>query len=119
MESSKYQAEAAMEAFEKTDYESVRKLALPHATVGDPDAQCMLALLYQCGLAVDRNVLEAERWLLLAAKQDHPLAWNNLGSLYASKLPELKPRWENAWACYQKAKDLGFACAEPYPPRRS
>ena len=116
MESAKYQADAATAAFERADYESVLKMALPHATAGDPDAQCMLALLYQCGFAIDRNVLESERWLLIAAEQNHPVAWNNLGSLYSSKLPELKHHWDDAWTCYQKAKDLGFACAEPYPP---
>jgi hypothetical protein len=39
-----------------------------------------------------------------------------LGSLYASKIPELRHRWETAQECYEKAKQLGLNVAEPYPP---
>jgi TPR repeat protein len=48
---------------------------------GNSDAQTTVALLYQCGLGVNRDVLEAERWLLMAAERGNPVAWNNLGSL--------------------------------------
>jgi hypothetical protein len=123
MDSAKYDSAETMNAFERAlnacgraDYESVLSMALPHAIQGDPDAQCMLSLLYQCDFGVDRNVLEAERWLLKATKQNHALAWNNLGTLYAMKLPELEHHWNDATECYEKAKQLGFNCAEPYPP---
>jgi TPR repeat protein len=79
-------------------------------------AQCLVALLYQCGLGVAPDVHEAERRLRKAADQNNPLAWNNLGSLYAACIPELKHRWGDARRCYEKAKELGFDCAEPYPP---
>jgi TPR repeat protein len=116
MESSKYIADNALDAFERKDYDLVLKLAMPHATKGNSDAQTTVALLYQCGFGVERNVLEAERWLLKAAEQNNPVAWNNLGTLYASKMPELQHRWSDAMKCYEKAKELGFNCAEPYPP---
>jgi|SRR5882724_11121103 len=113
---SEYNAEAAFDAFDRGDYETVLQLASPRAVAGNADAQCMVALLYQCGLGVERNVLEAERWLLKAAEQSAPLAWNNLGTLYALKCPELEQRWSEATKCYQRAKELGLDCAEPYPP---
>ena len=105
-----------MAAFDQRDFESVLKMALPHAKAGNSWAQCTIALLYQCGLAVERNAVEAERWFLMAAEQNNPVAWNNLGSLYASKDPVLECRWSEARRCYERAKELGFNCAAPYPP---
>jgi TPR repeat protein len=111
-----YNPHDALEAFERKNYDSVLKLEVPHAAAGNSEAQTMLALLYQCGFGVERNILEAERWLLKAAEQNNPVAWNNLGSLYAGKCPELEHRWSDATKCYERAKELGFDCAEPYPP---
>jgi TPR repeat protein len=111
-----YIPDNALDAFERKDYDLVVKLAMPHAIKGNSDAQTTVALLYQSGLGVERDVLEAERWLLKAAAQNNPVAWNNLGTLYALKLPELKHRWSDAMKCYEKAKELGLNVAEPYPP---
>ena len=63
------------------------------------------------------STLEAEHWLLQAAKQNSALAWNNLGTLYATKHPELKSRWDDARECLKRPAELGFNCAHPYPPR--
>ena len=117
MEPPRYISSVALDAFERQDYELVLKLALPAAMNGNSDAQTTVALLYLCGLGVNRDVLEAERWLLMAAERDNPVAWNNLGSLYASKVPELMHRWGAAQECYEKAKQLGLNVAEPYPPK--
>jgi len=117
MESSKYFPSEALDAFERQDYKLVLKLALPAAMDGNSDAQTTVALLYQCGLGVNRDVLEAERWLLRAAELGNPVAWNDLGSLYASKIPELRNRWDAAQECYEKAKQLGLNVADPYPPK--
>jgi TPR repeat protein len=56
-----YDAEGTIDAFAHKEYEFVLKTAMPHATTGNPDAQGMVALLYQCGFGVERDVLEAER----------------------------------------------------------
>jgi uncharacterized protein len=111
-----YKAALAMEAFGRGDYGYVLESAMSHAIAGNPDAQCMVSLLYQCGLGVKRDLTEAERWLLKAAEQDSALAWNNLGSLYAIGDPSLAHAKGQARACYLKAKKLGFKAAEPYPP---
>jgi uncharacterized protein len=116
MESSDYAPIEAQDAFRRGDYDLVLRLTMPPAMKGNSDAQTDLALLYQAGWGVDRDVLEAERWLLKAAAQKNPVAWNNLGTLYASQLPELRHRWNDACKCYQKAKELGLNVAEPYPP---
>lgn len=116
MSDANYNASAALDAFKCGDYESVRTLVSPYAEAGNSDAQCMLALLYQCGLGVEQSVLESERWLLAATKQNNPIARHNLGALYDSKYPELEHRRDEAIKCYEMAKKLGFDCAEPYPP---
>jgi TPR repeat protein len=117
MESPKYVPTDVLDAFERRDYELVLKLTLPAAIDGNSDAQTTVALLYQCGSGVNRDALEAERWLLIAAERGNAVAWNNLGSLYASKIPELRHRWNAAQECYEKANQLGLTVAEPYPPK--
>lgn len=112
-----YNFDSVSEALERKEYESVLQMALPHAKAGNADAQVMVSLLYEHGFGVAWDVLEAERWLLKAAEQDSAVAWNNLGTMYAMRHPELAHRWGDARRCYAKAKELGFNCAEPYPPR--
>ncbi len=111
-----YNADEVMEAFERKDYESVLRDALPYAIAGNPDAQCMISLLYQYGFGVSRDLAKAEEWLLKATAQDSALAWNNLGTLYAVGGPGLSHGREKTHECYQKAKEFGFDCASPYPP---
>jgi uncharacterized protein len=111
-----YNAEEVLAAFERKDYEFVLKEALPHAEAGNPVAQCMISLLYQCGFGVSHDSAKAEEWLLKAAAQDYALAWNNLGTLYAIGGPGLSNGPEKAHECYLRAKELGFDCAQPYPP---
>jgi TPR repeat protein len=111
-----YDAEGMVDAFAHEEYEFVLKMAMPHAVAGNSDAQGMVALLYQCGLGVERDALEAERWYLKATAQNNPMAWHNLGSLYALKLPELEQRWQDRRKCWERAKELGFNCGDPYPP---
>lgn len=111
-----YNLESIFEAFERKEYKFVLEVALPHAKAGNADAQVMVSQLYEWGLGVARDVLEAERWLLKAAEQNSAVAWNNLGTMYAMRYPELEHRWVDAQKCYARAKELGFNCAEPYPP---
>jgi TPR repeat protein len=41
---------------------------------GNSTAQVTVAFLYESGLGVERDVLEAERWLLKATEKDDPVA---------------------------------------------
>ncbi len=116
MKTSEYNFEAVLDAFQRKEYERVFQAALPFAISGNPNAQCMLSLLYQHGLGAGRDVREAEEWLLKAAAQNDAVAWNNLGSLYASCQSGLSRGPEAAKECYLKAKELGFHGATPYPP---
>ena len=111
-----YEADEILRAFQSADYKFVLEKAMPHAIAGNANAQCMIASMYECGFGVGRNVVEAERWLLQAAEQNSALAWNNLGTLYATKHVELESRWHEATKCWKRAAELGFDCAHPYPP---
>ncbi len=55
-----YNWDEISKAIDRADYEFVLKNAMPHALSGNPDAQCMIALLYQAGWGVQRDVLEAK-----------------------------------------------------------
>ena len=103
-----YDAQAAIEAFGRAEYDDVIRRSLPHAEAGNPDAQCMISLLYQFGFGVRQDALTAELWLLRAAEQGSALAWNNLGTLYLAGLPGLPADEEKARECYDRARDLGF-----------
>lgn len=112
-----YQPEPVLDAFARKEYDSVLRMTLPYARAVNPDAQCTVALLYEWRLGVERDVLEAERWLLKATEQNSCLAWHNLGTMDAVKHPELRHRWGDVYRCRARAKELGFGCAEePYPP---
>ena len=116
MPSSAYNPDEVLAALERQDYEAVLQGALPHANAGNSSAQCMVSLLYQCGFGLPRDLAKAEEWLLKAAAQDNPLAWNNLGTLYIIGGAGLTHGPEKATECYVRAKELGFDCAEPYRP---
>jgi TPR repeat protein len=87
-----YNPKPVIGALEREDYQSVLQMALPYAVAGNSTAQVTVAFLYESGLGVERDVLEAERWLIKAAAQDDPVAWNNLGTMYAMKHSELEHR---------------------------
>jgi TPR repeat protein len=114
---SEYNSDAAWAALDCGDYALAFRLAQPYADAGNASAQGMIGSLYMCGQGVPRDIMKAESWLIKAAKQNDALAWHNLGTLYALKLPELEHHWGDAHKCWEKAKELGFNLAEPYPPR--
>ena len=116
VEQSEYDFETILQMFTRGDYEKVLRTAMPYAIAGNSSAQCMISLLYQNGFGVAKDMAEAERWLLLATEQDNAVAWNNLGTLYAVGGAGLLRGPDAANECYLRAKDLGFSCAEPYPP---
>jgi hypothetical protein len=101
----------AEQAIHKGNYEEALKYLQPKAGSGDPAAQCLLASLYDKGLGVQANTVEADKWykaaafckraevidqvtpnwprnqkdldlLLKRVKKNEPLAKNELGFLY-------------------------------------
>jgi TPR repeat protein len=73
-----YDPRLVLDALEREEYQSALQMALPCANAGNSAAQVTVALLFETGLGVDRDVLEAERWLLKPTAQNDPLAWHPL-----------------------------------------
>jgi uncharacterized protein len=103
-----YDFELAFAMLERKSYDELRRYVLVHANAGDSDAQCLMGFLCEHGLGGPSDLNEAERWLLKAAEQNNPVAWNNLGTFWAAKGEK-----EKAKRCYQKAVELGFTMAAP------
>jgi uncharacterized protein len=103
-----YDFDFASALLAQKDYEQLWKYALPFATAGDANAQCLISLLWQSGFGVSPDLNEAERWLRKATDQDNAVAWNNLGTLLV-----LRGEKETARKCYKKAVELGFTMAAP------
>jgi uncharacterized protein len=102
---SRYDFERALVLLEAKQYRELVQYVLPYATAGDADAQVQMGFLCSFGFGVVSDVEEAERWLLKAAEQDHPLAWNNLGTLLHDSDKE------RSRECYRRAVELGFTAA--------
>jgi TPR repeat protein len=68
-----YNGDEIVAAIQRADYAFVLKNAMPHAVAGNPDAQCVIALVYEAGWGVQRDYPQAERWLLKAAAQNSAL----------------------------------------------
>jgi len=89
---------------EQARYRKPWEYALPQADARDSNAQCLISLLFLCGLGVAVDLDEAESWLRKAPAQDSPVVWSNLGTLLM-----LKGEPEKAKQCYQRVVALGFA----------
>ncbi|HVS15977.1 MAG TPA: hypothetical protein VMV46_18805 [Thermoanaerobaculia bacterium] len=77
------------------------------AVAGDSYARYLLGTGALLGVGRERDPVEARRWLELAAEQDEPWAWHNLGYLRARG--EGYPEADRAAAleAYRRAGDLG------------
>jgi localization factor PodJL len=105
-----YDFKAVTAAIMEADYVTALRLVLRHAQAGNSDAQCAMALLYEAGWGVPRDVEKAKQWLIKAAEQDNAVAWNNLGTYYAQEGHK-----RSAYQCFQRAKQLGLSLGHPYP----
>ncbi len=74
--------DAGVKAYERGDYASAYREWQPLAEAGDPLAQYNLALLYQFGLGMAPDRVEAARWYSLSAEQGFADAQVAVGDLY-------------------------------------
>ena len=92
------------------DPEEMRRMAeelLQRAWGEDMDAQCGVALAYQFGLGVARDVGEAIRWFRAAARQGDGSAQSNLGVIHYHGEGVPKPDHEVALRWFRAAAGLG------------
>ena len=80
--------------------------ALKHANHGNSIAQSNLGVMYENGLGVAQDYIEAVNWYRKAAEQGDSGAQSNLGSMYAmgSGVPEDRLK---AYAWWSLAKSQG------------
>jgi TPR repeat protein len=102
-----------LQAFEQQRYEWVYAYVKPYADSGDSDAACMIGVLFQLGTGVAQDPSRAEEWFKKAAEWGSVIAWNNLGTLYASGALGVADH-DRAKLCYKKAKELGGPTNEGY-----
>jgi hypothetical protein len=88
---SEFNSDEAMDAFERKEYARVVEMTLPHAIAGNSGAQTQLSLLYQLGLGVKRDVLEAERWLLKATERNRTI--QSRGTISERSMPHSYPSY--------------------------
>jgi uncharacterized protein len=108
MSSGHYDADQVLRLFSAGAYQDVYEIAVPFAEAGNPDAQCMLALLYQLGMGVPQDGAKAVRWYERAASQSHPVALNNLGTIYFQGMAGVPPDREMGLKYYKQAHACGF-----------
>ena len=100
--------EEGMAAYDHGDYVKAFELLVRFAEKGMAPAQCMVASMYHLGFGVPINGAEALKWYHRAAEQGYALAYNNLGSLYATGCPGVPVDREKAKECYRRAVECGF-----------
>lgn len=102
-----YRIETAEAFVQAKNWSALLEYVKPFAEAGVSDAECELGTMYLVGLGVPADFQVAEYWLTKAAEQDNPVAWNNLGTLYAQLDPERSKQ------CYRRAVQLGFLSSAP------
>ena len=77
---------AAQSEYDAQNYDRALELLRPLADSGNSEAQSMVGSIYHLGLgSTEQNEAEAEKWYVLASKQGHGLASNNLATLVSHR----------------------------------
>jgi TPR repeat protein len=95
-----------------TDYFLAFKYALKGAHGGNATAQFRVAWMYDTGLGIEPDPVEAHRWYRVSAEQGNALASFNLGNFYNSGIGSISKDLNLAFYYYKKAADLGVHAAE-------
>ncbi len=95
-------------AFEIEDYLNAFRLLKPIADQGDAEAQCLIGNMYQLGLGLEKDILEAIKWYKKSAKQGYGVASNNLAEILMVGEQGIDIAQAEAEKWYQKARKQGF-----------
>lgn len=71
-----------MQSLLKGDHQAALEEMRPLAVKGDAKAQYDYALMFENGVVVNQNQIEAAKWYMKSAAQGYPYAQNNLGVMY-------------------------------------
>jgi S1-C subfamily serine protease len=98
-------------AYESGDHPLAVQIWEPLAEQGHVNAQINLAVMYEHGYGVERNLRTAASWYLAAAQQDSAIGQYNLG-LFLAEYSDTIPSEKDALYWLGKAADQGFADAQ-------
>jgi uncharacterized protein len=98
-------------AFERGDYDTALRIWRPLAE-HDPLAAINLGVMYAEGLGVQKDAVEALRWLGPAALVGEPNAQMHLGVMLAEGIGGRTPNYEAAAAWYRAAAEQGYPDAQ-------
>jgi TPR repeat protein len=98
-------------AFERGDYATALRIWRPLAE-HDPRAATNLGVMYAEGLGVQKDAVEALRWLGPAALAGEPNAQMHLGVMFAEGTGGRPPDYEAAAAWYRAAAEQGYPHAQ-------
>ena len=92
--------EDAVNAINSQNYKIAFKMILPLAEKGHPAAQLILGMMYFKGTGVEKNIVEADKWLLISEKQGQDAGKKNrifverqMNSNQISKARKLAKDW--------------------------
>jgi len=103
-----------IKAFDAGNYSDAYSILIALAEMGNAQAQCYIASMYQLGLGVQVDGIKAVEWYTKAAKQEikegfiSAIAYNNLATIYIADTPSILPDRKLAKKYQQKARELGF-----------
>ena len=103
--------EDGVSAFERGDYATALRIWRPLAE-DDPRAAINLGVMYAEGLGVQKDAVEALRWLGPAALIGEPNAQMHLGIMFAEGIGGRPPNYEVAAAWYRAAAEQGSPHAQ-------
>lgn len=73
---------SGVSAFEAKHFSSAMQLLSPIAELGHPDSQYRVAIMFQNGLGMAVNQVQALKWMQASAEQGYALAQHGLGFMY-------------------------------------
>ncbi len=92
--------EDAVKAINQRDYETAYKMIAPLAEKGQAAAQLVLGMMYFKGTGVDKNIVEADKWLLIsetsgqeAGKKNRIFVERQMNSDQITKAHQLAKEW--------------------------
>ena len=94
-------------AFLFGEYDTASQILLPLANHGYAKAQTVVGWMYHIGKGKPKDLLKAYNWYQKAAKQNDPIAQNNLGVFYEQGLA-VKQNYGNAAKWYRESAEWGY-----------